>query len=217
MQCKLRTVFKHASIQASGPFNMLSGSQGDSNIGDKVPLRESITGSTFHARMLLIRRRKFGHGDAIGAPFKSIMSAANASHPFSIPFSVFLPDCLCLCMSGWLPEAKIRGCLSPIPGGDSGEVRGSRLSTLVSQHPSPLFSYYLLIFPFARSYAPTSPMLRASCILEGGRHLLIPILETLPPRYRSIIVHPSSSFSLLESLSPFFVCLYITGLISILL
>jgi len=52
---------------------------------------------------------------------------------------------------------------------------------------------------------------------EGGRHLLIPILETLPPRYRSIIVHPSSSFSLLESLSPFFVCLYITGLISILL
>lgn len=90
----------------------------------------------------------------------------------------------------------------------------------VSLSLSLLFSlpHRLLISSPASSYARTSPMPRASCIPEGRRDLLrlMPILETLPLRVRLSYVLPPFSF-LLEPLSPFFACLRITRLISILL
>lgn len=173
---------------------MLSGSRGDSTSVTKYPyvspLPEAPSRLECYWYVDVSSRT-----ETIGAPFESIMSAVNTSHPFSIPFSVFLPDCLCLCMSSWLPKAKIRGCLSPIPGGDSGEVSEYMghawvPTSLVSRYLSLLFSlpHHLLISSPTRSYARASPMPRASCIPESRRDLLrlILILETLPLRRCSV-------------------------------
>lgn len=152
------------------------------------------------------------------------MSAANASHPFSIPFSVFLPRLPMFMYVRLITESEDMRLFVSYTRRRQWRSRGSRLNTLVSQGLPPLFSSSpspLLISSPARSYTRASPMPRASCIPGGERDLLrlIPILETLPLRGRSIA--PShvlpSSFSLLEPLSPFFACLRITGLISILL
>lgn len=149
---------------------MLSGSRGDSTSVTKYPyvspLPEAPSRLECYWYVDVSSRT-----ETIGAPFESIMSAANTSHPFSIPYSVLRSDCLCLCMSSWLPKARIREdtrlFVFSIPGDDidSGEVSKYMghawvPASLVSQRVSPLFSLSpcLLICLFSRSQLriPTS-------------------------------------------------------------
>lgn len=179
---------------------MLSGSRGDSTSVTKYPyvspLPEAPSRLECYWYVDVSSRT-----ETIGAPFESIMSAANASHPFSIPFSVFLLDCLCLCMSGWLPKGGYAAVCLLYPAATVAKYRSTRV-TLEYPFPSSLsvsllsLPYYLLISSPARSYAQASPTPRSSCILGGERDLLrlIPILETLPPHSRSIA--PSYVFPL---------------------
>lgn len=197
---------------------MLSGSRGDSTSVTKYPyvspLPEAPSKLECYWYVDVSSRT-----ETIGAPFEGIMSAANASHPFSIPFSVFLPDCLCLCMFGWLPKAEDTRLFV------SYTRRRQWPSTRVTlDYPPPsclslLFSFPLLISPPARDYARASPMPRASCTpgrkgISWFRFSKLCLFAAVRSHRRT---RPSSFFSLLEPLSPFFACLRITGLISILL
>jgi len=139
--------------------------------------------------MLLIRRRKFAHGGRSGLPSRTLcLQRTLLIHfPFLSPF--FFPTAYVYVCPADYRKRRIRGCLSPIPGGDSGEVRGSRLSTLTSQYLPPLFSSSPSPYLFSCSQLRTSiPDATSKLYIPGGgRDLrLIPILETLPLRGRSI-------------------------------
>lgn len=203
---------------------MLNGSRGDSTSVTKYPYVSPLPEAPSRLECYWYVDVSSRTG-TIGAPFESIMSAANTSHPFSIPFSVFLPDCLCLCMSSWLPKAKIgRGCLSPIPGGDSGEVSEYMghawvPTSLVCLSVS-FSSFLLLIFP-SSAVEVTHERPRCHEQVVARRRKGSPDSD-----FRNFIssrpfdrtgVRPSSFFSSLKPLSPFFICLRITELISILL
>lgn len=161
----------------------------DSTNGDKVPLRESITGSTFQARMLLIRRRKFARVENDRRlPSRSIMSVADASHPFSILLTVFLfPDRhVYVCPVDYRKRGYATVCLAYPTATVAKRVREGHariLSTFLVSHttsfsllfPSLSFSLsvcvavflsFLVLSQFSTTH--DSPMPRASFI-PGGR------------------------------------------------
>lgn len=203
---------------------MLNGSRGDSTSVTKYPYVSPLPEAPSRLECYWYVDVSSRTG-TIGTPFESIMSAANTSHPFSIPFSVFLPDRLCLCMSSWLPKAKIRRAVCLLyPAATVAKYRSTwvtleyPLSSCVSQRLSSSF-FFLAVSLSLPPLAATHPRCHEQVVPEGERDLLrlIPILETLPLRGRSIAPPFLLFFPLQEPLSPFFICLHITGLISILL
>lgn len=212
---------------------MLSGSRRNSpHIGDKVSLRESITGSVSQTRMLLIRRRKSSRAsDDRGSLREHYIRGERAPHPFSILLSVFLPATAMFMYVRLITKSGDRSY--PTPGGDNSKVfegHAREYSFLSHIRASSFFFFlrYFLILPSLLATPlhtlpppPSPPMPRASFILERRVSFprLISILKTLPLRGLSFdraLLHPRyPSLCFRNPLSPFFACLRITGLISI--
>lgn len=206
------------------------------HVGDKVSLRESITGSVSQTRMLLIRRRKSSRAsDDRGSLREHYIRGEHAPHPFSILLSVFLPATSMFMYVRLITESG--DCSYSTPGGDNSKIfegharKYSPLSYIRASFF--LFLRYFLIFPsllatirVIHALSPLSPDAththeQVLYPRDGFSFLrLISILKTLPlrglsfdralmrPRYP-----PLRCFR--NPLSPFFACLRITGLISI--
>lgn len=156
---------------------MLSGSRGDSTSVTKYPYVSPL--SEAPSRLECYWYVDVGsRAETIGAPFESIMSAANASHPFSIPFSVFPPDCLCLCMSGWLPKGGYAAVCLLYPAATVAKYRSTRV-TLEYPLPSSLsvsffFSLpcHLLISSLCSQLRSKHPQRHEQVVYSGAKGIL---------------------------------------------
>jgi len=198
---------------------MLSGSRGDSTSVTKYPYVSPLpeASSRLECYWYVDVSSRMG---TIGAPFENIMSAANASHPFSIPFSVFLPDCLCLCMSGWLPKAEdMRLFVSYTRRRQWWSTRVTLEYPHVSVSSFLFLTFFLSLLLLAATHE--HPRCHEQVVYTRGRKGSPPDSDSRnfasSRPFDRTVVHPSPFFSLLEPLSPFFACLRITELISILL
>lgn len=147
---------------------MLSGSRGDSTSVTKYPyvspLPEAPSRLECYWYVDVSSRT-----ETIGAPFESIMSAANASHPFSIPFSVFLPRLPMFMYVRLITESEDMRLFVSYARRRQWRSRGSRLNTLVSRGLPPLFSSSPSPYLFSCSQLHTSIPDATSKLYTRGR------------------------------------------------